>query len=421
METLKQTDNTNHISYKSVFTQKEYVKLMAANLISRFGDSVDMIAFTWLVYAVTGSAAWSAVIFAVNQFPTVLVQPFAGVLVEKMDKKKVMVVTDFIRGGITVCLAVLFVTGNVTPWLLLVFTFVNSSVEAFCLPAGMAVIPQLIEEKYYTYGTSLYSTASTVVQLIGIGAAGVIIGAFGAGAAIVIDGISFFGSAAILLFLKVKRTQEQNRGASVKGYFADLKGGISYLAGQPVIRNFCIMGAVINAIVVPLNSLQTPLVVEVLGQGSELLSMLSFAMMAGMGIGSFCFPYFSSKLRARFLIAASGFVIGADLYLYTVGSYMQNNKIAIYVLVAVVSFTLGMAVSVTSGVLQVQFMKNVKPEFLARAGSIFNALACAVTPLMSFAVSSVAGFISVLDIFRISALLCVILYLFIALKRVRFE
>lgn len=131
------------ISYRSVFTQKEYVRLMAANLISRFGDSIDAIAFTWLVYAVTGSAAWSAVIFAVNQLPTVLVQPFAGVLVERMDKKKIMVVTDFIRGGIVVCLALLFVTGNVTPWILLLFTVINSSVEAFCMPAGMAIIPQL--------------------------------------------------------------------------------------------------------------------------------------------------------------------------------------------------------------------------------------------------------------------------------------
>lgn len=56
--------------------------MLVANVISRFGDSIDSIAFTWLVYQVTESAAWSAAMFAMNQLPGVLVQPFAGALVE---------------------------------------------------------------------------------------------------------------------------------------------------------------------------------------------------------------------------------------------------------------------------------------------------------------------------------------------------
>lgn len=64
--------------------------MMVAGLINRFGDSIDAIAFTWLVYAITGKASWSALVFAANQLPSVLVQPFAGVLVEGMDKKKLI-------------------------------------------------------------------------------------------------------------------------------------------------------------------------------------------------------------------------------------------------------------------------------------------------------------------------------------------
>ena len=68
------------IGYRDILRQKEYMKLIGANLINRFGDSIDAIAFTWLVYAVTGSAAWTTLIFALNQLPTVLLQPFAGTL-----------------------------------------------------------------------------------------------------------------------------------------------------------------------------------------------------------------------------------------------------------------------------------------------------------------------------------------------------
>ena len=95
------------IGYRDVFGQKEYLKLLIANLISRFGDSIDAIAFTWIVYQVTGSASWSAIIFAMNRLPSIFVQPFAGAWVERRNKKRIMVGADLIRGVIVVMLAVL--------------------------------------------------------------------------------------------------------------------------------------------------------------------------------------------------------------------------------------------------------------------------------------------------------------------------
>ena len=92
---------TEKIGYKDILKQREFMKIVSASLINRFGDSIDAIAFTWMVYMITKSAAWSALVFAVNQLPSVLVQPFAGAMVEKMNKKRLMVTTDVIRGIIT--------------------------------------------------------------------------------------------------------------------------------------------------------------------------------------------------------------------------------------------------------------------------------------------------------------------------------
>ncbi len=65
-----------------------FKKLIIANSINRFGDSVETLALTWLVYTVTNSAFWSAFYFMCNQLPSVLVQPFAGAIVETLSKKK---------------------------------------------------------------------------------------------------------------------------------------------------------------------------------------------------------------------------------------------------------------------------------------------------------------------------------------------
>lgn len=409
------------VGYRDILKQREFLKIILAGLVNRFGDSIDAVAFTWLVYAITGNAAWSALVFAANQLPSVLVQPFAGALVEGMDKKKLMVVTDIVRGITTSGLAVLYLAGGVSPWILLAFTLVNSTMEAFRLPAALAVMPLVLEERYYAYGTSLSSTLSTVVQLIGMGAAGVIIGAFGIGTAIVIDGISFFGSALILGLLRLRETNLRRGNLRAGEYMETLKDGLRYLKQQPVIRNFCLLAVLINAAITPLNSLQSPLIQEVMGQGSGLLSAFALAMTAGMGIGSFVYPFIGSRFSVRGQFAVTGILVGAGMCAYTLGTGLQSDVVLVCALTVTVTFVIGMSCSILVSALSVQFMKAVKQEYLARVGSIFNAGASAATPAASLAVSALAAFCPVSQIFIFSGAICVIIFFVIGLARVRLE
>lgn len=409
------------IRYKDVFTQKEYLKHIIANSISRFGDSIDAIAFTWLVYAITGSAAWSAIVFAINQLPSVLIQPFIGPVIEGMNKKKVMIITDFIRGGIIIGLVILYLTEYLNPWVLLLFTFCNSTVEAFSMPAFTAVVPKIIEEKYYTYGTALSSTISTIVQLAGTAAGGVIIGVWGVETAILIDGVSFFAAGLLRTFLRLDEKNLRKGKLEFKEYFETLKEGAVYIKKQPVIYNFCLMAIITNAILVPINSLQTPLITEVMGQGSELLSVFSMAMFIGMLIGSVVFPLIMEKMQVRTVVVITGISIGSTFFLYTMGIYVQGNIVAIYLLTMIASVILGISTSMLSSVLNVQFMKVVSQEYLARVAAIFSAGACAATPIVSMLVSVVSTQLTVLQIFFISGILCVILFVMIGIVKVRLE
>lgn len=409
------------IGYKDVFTQKEYLKHIVANSISRFGDSIDAIAFTWLVYAITGSAAWSAIVFGVNQLPSVLIQPFVGPVIEGMNKKKVMIITDFIRGGIIISLAILYLAECLNPWILLLFTFCNSMVEAFSMPAFTAVIPKIIEEKYYTYGTSLSSTISTIVQLAGTAAGGVIIGVWGVETAILIDGVSFFAAGLLRTFLKVKESNLRKGKLEFEEYFKTLKEGASYIKERPVILNFCLMAVVTNAIIVPINSLQTPLITEVMGQGSELLSVFSIAMLIGMLVGSVLFPFVMEKIQVRTVVVITGVSIGGTFFLYTTGNWVQKSVVLIYIITIAASVILGINASILSAVLNVQFMKAVSQEYLARVGAIFSAGACAAIPVASVVVSAVSIYFTVSQIFFICGLLCVILFVMMGITKVRLE
>lgn len=416
------TENSvKKIGYKDIFTQKEFMKLTIAGLISRFGDSIDMIAFTWLIYQVTQSASWSAIIFACNMLPTVLVQPFAGVLVERMRKKPVMVIADLVRGLLVAGLAILYLTDTLYPMILIIFTLIISTVEAFCNPASMAVTPKVLKSEYYEFGTSLSATLTQVLELIGLGAAGVIIGTFGVKSAFFIDAITFLISAAILFTLRFKDTELSTEKFSRKEYFGNLKEGFQYIKKTPVIRNFCLMGIFINAIMVPVNSLQTPLITEVLHQGSELLSVLNVAIIIGLALGSFFFPFFSRKLSVTCVVILSGFIVSASVFGLTLGRFFTEHTIAVYAIACFSSFLLGIGVSPILAELRVQFMKMVSEDYLSRVSALFNACVSAASPITSFMVSALVLKLSTAQILTYSGLLCAILFIFLSIKKVKFE
>ena len=137
------------VKKRKVFQNRNYILLVLANIVNRFGDSVDSIVFTWLTYSLTGSAAFSALVYAANKLPTVFLQPVAGALLERRKKKNVMVVTDLLRALLVGYILLRLFTGLPTPVEMLIFTFLISTVEAFRQPAGSSILPMIVEKEQY--------------------------------------------------------------------------------------------------------------------------------------------------------------------------------------------------------------------------------------------------------------------------------
>lgn len=165
--------------YRVLLTQPQFLKLLFANVINRFGDSLDAIAYTWIMYEVTGSEAMMALIMGLNYVPTVLLQPIAGAQVDRMRKKRLMAATDVIRFGIVALFASLYAAGSLTPLAIAMLTLCTSTVEAFRIPAGSAFMPMLLEQEHYTVGKAANYSLSQASQLIGLMLAGGMVGWIG--------------------------------------------------------------------------------------------------------------------------------------------------------------------------------------------------------------------------------------------------
>lgn len=412
------------IGYKVILRQKEFMKTVLADIINRFGDCVDGVALVWLIYQVTQSAAWSAILFGVNRLPTIFLQPFAGAAIEGKNKKMIMVVTDVIRGICVGFIAIALVCGFLNKWIILIATLVISCAEAFRGPASTAILPKLLDKKYYEFGLSLSRSTSSITELIGIGLAGVIIATFSVSTAIFIDMITFFLSALILFTLKVKEENLSKGKINAKEYVDSLKDGFAYIKENAILRYFVVLAVFLNGILVPYNSLQAPLISEVLHSTEIMLSVMACALTIGMILGAGVYPYLSRKLNSRIVASLGGYSIGLFYFSMIVVGRFITSAILMYILMALISFIVGVAVSLLSSFLGVELVKSIEEQYLARISSIYGAACVAAMPVVSFLISAIAGFTPTWLIFVISGVLDIIICInlcskkkFLALKK----
>jgi len=400
----------NRKMYGEIIKEREYRKLIFATVINRFGDSVDAIAFTWLVYQITHSAAWSAIVFALNTLPNVVVQPFAGAIVEKMNKKHVIVATHLLRAVIIILFVLIYRAGLVNALVMAIFTLVITTVESFNLPATSAFTMQVVKKEHMTCGMSLNSMLSSAASLAGTGAAGVIIATAGVTTAMMIDVVTFGVAAVLIIAMKAGRAKiteaaqnEASKTTSATGetenkieqskieFFLD---GFRYVASSRVICNYGLLAVALNFMLIPINALQAPIASEIFRMGGEILSIAgAFAAIGGIA-GSALVPVLSQKLSPLKMIMLGTATLGAGMLGIACGGFFVGNNIACYVDVAASFFVMMVAASIIGGTINIQFMKNADPKYIARAAAVMGACGTACMPVGSLLLSAVVTKVS---------------------------
>lgn len=407
MKNMNQTDQTNEsnqeefveetkkIGYKDILKQKEYMKTVVAAVINRFGDAVDSVAFTWLVYMITGSAAWSALIFGINRLPSVFLQPFAGAIVEGKNKKHIMIISDIIRGGCVAVIILLNATGNLSEVILVINTLIISSVEAFRNPAGTAILPKILEKKYYDFGLSLETSLCNIIDLIGLAIGGVIVAALGISGAMYIDLATFLISAIIIITLRVKETGLTKEKLKIKQYFETMLDGFSYVKGSKKMMYFLILALFLNAMLVPVNCLQAPIVKEIFNSTEVMLSVIGVTLSVGMLVASFIYPYIKEKVSEKQLIVGGSSGISL-LYIgyFFCSKIMAGTAVQIGAAI-LITFLSGMTISFLSSLINIEIVKSIDEKYLARIMALMSATAMAAMPIMSFFISGIAKIVTV--------------------------
>ena len=413
-------------SKKSVYaplkTQKEYLKLIASSVVNRFGDSIDAIAYSLLTYEITGSAALMAFVLAINYLPTVILQPIAGVVTEKMNPVRLMSLCDLGRGVCVLTEAALYAMGLLTTPLILLGVLINSTLEALSTPAGVGIVPRLLTEELYTAGIALRKTLSSTMELIGLACAGAIVGALGISAALAIDAGTFLLSAALIACIRpapleaAPGEEENARLASKISHIAhELRGVFVQIARTPLLRAVVLLGMALNFTAVPYSVFFTPYVTTNLGGDAYALSLLQIAFVVGMMIGSYVTPHLD-RLSARVQILIGGF--GAALCYLAMAVFPSVAPYTLRLaLTCCDTFVFGAFNAMLSIAFSAASMRSTPTDQLTRTSGAVNAVLTCAMPVGALLCSALVSFISVPAMLAFGGLLC--LAIFAAMSRMR--
>lgn len=371
-----------------LYHNHNYVYLLTSNIINRCGDSLDTILFTWLVYLLTNSAGWSAIIFGINQATSVIIQPFIGPLVENMNKKKVLVLSDIARVLLVLYILYVYTQNMLSPLILVFMTISISLIEAFHMPAGVAVIQHVLPNEHYDKGVSVNVSCTKIAVLVGTGLSGIVISSFGIGISLAIDALIFLISA--LLIVKIEfSVQEEKKTNRIIGreYLISLRDGFSYVFDHKKLLKLCFLCILINSAVVPFDALLAPIAREMFSGDAKIVSLLSVSVTIGTILGSLTFAKMKEEKKNNTLVTFCGIVLGVYYVFIAFVSKYIANPITQKLLLLIGSIIIGAALGLMITYVQVKFVKEVTKEYIGRVSAIRFSLTYVCAPVVSFVIS----------------------------------
>lgn len=258
---------------------RNFKLFFAGQSISIIGTWMTRIATSWLVYRLTGSALMLGVVGFVGQIVSFLVGPFAGVWVERLNRRKLLTWLQAAASVQSLTLAALTLTHRINLWEIIVLAVLQGLLNAFDMPARQSFMVQMVDDRDdLGNAIALNSSMNSGARLIGPAIAGLVIAAWGEGICFLADGLSYFAVIASLLMMRIERTAAPRH---TKTIFEQMREGWQYVSRFDPVRSLLILFALSTLMGYPFMVLLPVIAVQVLHGGPHTFGWLSAA--AGVG------------------------------------------------------------------------------------------------------------------------------------------
>jgi MFS family permease len=377
---------------------QNYRLFFAGQGISLIGSWMTQVATVWLVYNLSDSPWMLGVVGFTSQIPTLILLPFAGVLIDRTNRHRVIITTQILAMVQSLALAFLALTGVVNIWQLLVLSFFQGAINAFDAPARQAFVSELVEKKEdLANAIALNASMFNGARLIGPAIAGLVIGTVGPSYCFLLDGISYIAVIAGLLAMKIK---PRKIAASNTKPLQRLKEGFDYAFGFPPIRAILLLLALVSFAGMSHTVLVPIFATKILNGGPQTLGFL----MAASGVGAFAGAIYligrKSIVGIGKLIAISPAIMGFGL----IGFGLSRILWLSLIMMLFVGF--GFIIQFAGGNTFLQTI--VEDDKRGRVMSIYTMAFFGVTPFGNLVAGGMANYIGSPNTVILGGIICIL-------------
>ena len=300
---------------------KDFILLIQGNAISSLGDLMYSFAIGYWVYDQTGSNSLMGVMSAISMFVTMFLSPFTGSIVDKCNRKWVMVGMDLMQSVVMLTVGILAYLNKLNIPGVLAAAFLAACGSVFYSPAVSTLMLDIIPHNDMVRGQSIHSGTVTLINLTGSAFSGVMVAFFGVPLIVIINGLSNLYSAITELFIHVPKTVQQGNPVSVRSVLQDTKAAVKAIFSEPCLQLFVPCALILNLLGSGPFTLMLPFcmekgfTVDMYGYLMTVWTAASLACVMLLGIIPF-------KPKARFWVMAIGFSVSG---VFMILGYLSGN------------------------------------------------------------------------------------------------
>ena len=373
--------------------------------VSLIGTWAQSIGQTWLVLTLTGSPLLLGILGAVQFLPITIFSLFAGVIIDRYPKKKIILMTQFASMILAFTLSALVFTHTVSYEYILILALILGFSNTLDMPTRQAFTIELAGKKDLMNAIALNSATFNLARIIGPAIGAILLASFGAGWCFLLNGFSFL--AVIISLLKVKVTPYVRKKVSDNNMLKEVKDGLKYIAREPALLQTILMVLIVGIFVFNFNILIPVFTKNILHQGEKVYGLLMSALGVGSLVGALMVSVKSKSGPKMKILLRSSIMISITFILI---SFTKTYYYTAVLLVITGIFNIWFSTNANS-TLQI----TTKDEYRGRVMSVYSLVFAGASPIGNMFAGITTNMFGANSSFLLSGVLTLVLIALITL------
>jgi len=382
--------------YNKALKNRNFALVSFGQWVSNIGSSINFIAITWLTLMLSDAVLSLGILLVLLKIPSIIIGPFAGVIADKYNKKNIIIISDIVRGLLS--LLMMFYSNSINMIFLLML--IQTVIDVFFSPAIRSILPQIVDKDELMIANSMSATSSQISRLIGPAIGGVLIGLIGVKLIFLLNGISFLFSALTELFIIYKHILEVKNEELKNTFKEDFNDGLKYIMSHNLVKFVIIFFAVGSIPFGAIHVLNLAYLNKILNLTSEAYGLVMTFYSLGVIIGSITISKINEKFtEIQMMVLGLGF-FGIFYILFSIVNFLP---------VLILMFGI---CGISSAILNISYgvylQKYIEPSKLGRVFSIDIALGNTILLIASGLAGIFADYIGIRELMLYCAVLIII-------------